>query len=178
MVILFLIAGFFIYAVIGGIVQYRKTPKPPEGSDYQYNKWWYGGGWKEVQAEQDRQRVEEEQQIALQKQIITYLQSGKKMDAIKVYKDYYECSLSKAKTAISEIEWELDYERYHESEDPRPYAHGRAQTSDVEIHSVFDIDRMEGHDFEYFCADLLRKNGFSDVKVTPGSGDKALIFLL
>lgn len=80
--------------------------------------------------------VEEEQQIALQKQIITYLQSGKKMDAIKVYKDYYECSLSKAKTAISEIEWELDYERYHESEDPRPYAHGRAQTSDVEIHSV------------------------------------------
>ena len=34
-----------------------------------------------------------------------------------------------------------------------------------------DIDVMEGHDFEYFCADILRKNDFSDVEVTKGSGD-------
>lgn len=33
------------------------------------------------------------------------------------------------------------------------------------------IDEMEGHDFEYFCADLLRENGFLDVEVTKGSGD-------
>ena len=33
------------------------------------------------------------------------------------------------------------------------------------------MDEMEGHDFEYFCADLLRKNGFLDVEVTKGSGD-------
>uniref|UniRef100_UPI003AB971B9 restriction endonuclease n=1 Tax=Ruthenibacterium lactatiformans TaxID=1550024 RepID=UPI003AB971B9 len=30
---------------------------------------------------------------------------------------------------------------------------------------------MEGHQFEYFCADLLRKNGFEDVEVTQASGD-------
>lgn len=30
---------------------------------------------------------------------------------------------------------------------------------------------MEGHDFEYFCADLLRKRGFIEVEVTKGSGD-------
>lgn len=36
------------------------------------------------------------------------------------------------------------------------------------------FDNMEGHDFEYFCADLLRKNGFSDVKVTQGSGDQGI----
>lgn len=34
-----------------------------------------------------------------------------------------------------------------------------------------DIDGMEGHDFEYFCAELLRKRGFVDVEVTKGSGD-------
>ena len=35
-------------------------------------------------------------------------------------------------------------------------------------------DYMEGHDFEYFCADILRKNGFSDVEVTQGSGDHGI----
>lgn len=33
------------------------------------------------------------------------------------------------------------------------------------------LDEMEGHDFEYFCADLLEKHGFIDVEVTKGSGD-------
>ena len=30
---------------------------------------------------------------------------------------------------------------------------------------------MEGHDFEYFCAELLQRRGFQEVKVTRGSGD-------
>lgn len=34
-----------------------------------------------------------------------------------------------------------------------------------------EMDSMEGHDFEYFCADLLKKRGFLDVEVTKGSGD-------
>ena len=33
------------------------------------------------------------------------------------------------------------------------------------------MDEMEGHDFEYYCADLLRGNGFIGVEVTKGSGD-------
>ena len=33
------------------------------------------------------------------------------------------------------------------------------------------MDEMEGHDFEYYCADLLRNDGFSSVEVTKGSGD-------
>lgn len=33
------------------------------------------------------------------------------------------------------------------------------------------VDDMEGHDFEYFCADLLEREGFVDVEVTRGSGD-------
>ena len=36
------------------------------------------------------------------------------------------------------------------------------------------VDGMEGHEFEYFCADLLRRHGFVNVSVTPGSGDQGV----
>ncbi len=42
---------------------------------------------------------------------------------------------------------------------------------------VIDIDNMEGHDFEYFCADMLKKNGFENVEVTRGSGDHGIDIL-
>ncbi len=37
-----------------------------------------------------------------------------------------------------------------------------------------DFDLMEGHEFEYFCAELLRKNGYQNVSVTQGSGDQGI----
>ena len=40
-----------------------------------------------------------------------------------------------------------------------------------------DIDLMEGHDFEEFCASLLRKEGFLEVEVTKGSGDYGIDIL-
>ena len=36
------------------------------------------------------------------------------------------------------------------------------------------VDEMEGHEFEYWCADLLKQNGFEKVEVTPGSGDQGV----
>ena len=36
---------------------------------------------------------------------------------------------------------------------------------------------MEGHQFEYYCADLLRKNGFERVEITKGSGDQGIDIL-
>lgn len=39
------------------------------------------------------------------------------------------------------------------------------------------FDNMNGHEFEYFCADLLRKNGFKNVEVTQGSGDHGIDIL-
>lgn len=36
---------------------------------------------------------------------------------------------------------------------------------------------MEGHDFEYYCADVLRENGFTNVEVTKGSGDHGIDIL-
>ena len=37
-----------------------------------------------------------------------------------------------------------------------------------------NYDNMDGHDFEYYCADILRKNGFCNVEVTQGSGDHGI----
>ena len=34
-----------------------------------------------------------------------------------------------------------------------------------------NFDLLEGHEFEYYCAQLLRNKGFIDVEVTKGSGD-------
>lgn len=39
------------------------------------------------------------------------------------------------------------------------------------------IDFMDGHDFEYWCADLLRKLGYINVQVTRGSGDQGVDIL-
>lgn len=36
------------------------------------------------------------------------------------------------------------------------------------------IDQMEGHNFEYWCATLLKKIGFYNVEVTQGSGDQGV----
>lgn len=37
-----------------------------------------------------------------------------------------------------------------------------------------EIDEMDGHGFEVWCADALRNSGFSNVSVTPGSGDQGV----
>lgn len=38
-------------------------------------------------------------------------------------------------------------------------------------YDIHELDEIEGHDFEYYCAELLKKRGFIDVTVTKGSGD-------
>lgn len=40
-----------------------------------------------------------------------------------------------------------------------------------------NYDSMDGHQFEYFCADILKKNGFENVEVTRGSGDHGIDIL-
>lgn len=52
------------------------------------------------------------------------------------------------------------------------------KTVDSEVsNSTPDFDCMEGHDFEYFCADILRQNGYVNVDVTRGSGDQGIDIL-
>ncbi|MDO4866269.1 MAG: restriction endonuclease [Clostridia bacterium] len=38
----------------------------------------------------------------------------------------------------------------------------------------YEIDSLEGHAFEYWCADLLKNNGFENVEVTQGSNDQGV----
>lgn len=45
------------------------------------------------------------------------------------------------------------------------------------FHTNDEFQDMEGHDFEYFCADLLRQRGFIEVEVTKGSGDYGIDIL-
>lgn len=40
-----------------------------------------------------------------------------------------------------------------------------------------DFDNMDGHEFESFCATLLKRNGFKNVSVTKGSGDQGIDIL-
>lgn len=39
---------------------------------------------------------------------------------------------------------------------------------------LLTVDLMDGHDFEYYCAEILRNNGFINVTVTQGSGDQGV----
>lgn len=39
---------------------------------------------------------------------------------------------------------------------------------------LYKIDVMDGHAFEFWCANLLRSNGFYNVSVTPGSNDQGV----
>lgn len=49
-----------------------------------------------------------------------------------------------------------------------------AENQNLDLESQIDIDTMDGTTFEHFCADLLRVNGWTDVRVTPGSGDHGI----
>lgn len=43
-----------------------------------------------------------------------------------------------------------------------------------EAGGIEETDGMDGHDFEYWCADLLRQAGYQNVEVTRGSGDQGV----
>lgn len=46
-----------------------------------------------------------------------------------------------------------------------------------EAAQLLSIDLMEGHDFEFWCAGLLKNIGFTHVEVTPGSNDHGVDIL-
>ena len=69
-------------------------------------------------------------------------------------------------------DYEIDMETHQAVE---PYGYYDVETEATPTYSIVDsIDGMEGHDFEYFCAQLLQYIGFEQVTVTPGSGDQGV----
>lgn len=53
----------------------------------------------------------------------------------------------------------------------------RVCTSSTIEDELSRVDKMDGHSFEYWCADLLQKHGYNNVHVTPGSGDQGVDIL-
>lgn len=53
----------------------------------------------------------------------------------------------------------------------------RPPSSRVTYTGISDVDGMDGHTFEHWCAELLKKNGFVNVEVTQGSGDQGVDIL-
>lgn len=43
-----------------------------------------------------------------------------------------------------------------------------------ETSKEYFVENMDGHDFEYYCAEILKKKGFDNIEVTQGSGDQGV----
>ncbi|MBR5313400.1 MAG: restriction endonuclease [Clostridia bacterium] len=82
----------------------------------------------------------------------------------------------KQQTALSVHQNHIDKNNYSKNYDANENAWYNDYDEDyTDMFSV--IDGMDGHTFEYFCADLLWKNGFIEVSVTKGSGDQGVDIL-
>ena len=84
-------------------------------------------------------------------------------------KTSYEKFVEKNKKALAHQDYETSQSDFNDDCDD--------YTDDFDLKNVSSVDGMDGHDFEYFCADILRKNGFLDVSVTKGSGDQGVDIL-
>jgi HJR/Mrr/RecB family endonuclease len=51
---------------------------------------------------------------------------------------------------------------------------GYKRLSSAAMRELEAVDLMDGHEFEYFVADLLNELGFEGIDVTPGSGDQGV----
>lgn len=98
------------------------------------------------------------------KEISNYIKSGEKIKAVMLAKNSFGLSIQEAKEYVEKLEKEIRENNIVQKQ------------SRVSV-NINAIDGMEGHEFEHFCADLLRKTGFSNVKVTPGSGDQGVDIL-
>lgn len=65
------------------------------------------------------------------------------------------------------------FDRNQIIQDEMTWRRGQMRLSPVQ-YELQRIDGMEGHEFEYWCAELLKKNGYIDVEVTKGSGDQGV----
>ncbi len=75
------------------------------------------------------------------------------------------------KILINSIQWNKIKQNFIPEKETEDHSF---ETSHTSIEDISFIDGMEGHKFEYFCADLLRNHGFTNVEVTPGSGDQGV----
>lgn len=97
----------------------------------------------------------------LNEHIIRLVEKDCKVHAIKLAREQRELGLREAKEYVENLMLHTNIELKN------------CDMKNVKK-SIESVDGMDGHAFEYFCADLLRKKGFLDVRVTPGSGDQGV----
>ena len=99
--VLMLVVAFFGSAIIAGVRQYRQEQKPPkELRSYKEIYDWYNKQGKDISPEADGQSGQNELQHEVLNYIDSCLKSGKKIEAIKIYKENYGCNLAEVKRAI------------------------------------------------------------------------------
>ena len=92
-------------------------------------------------------------------QVEQALREGKKMEAIRLLRLETGVGLADAKQYVEDLQEML------------------AMNTESGENAVEYMDSLDGREFEHFCASVLWKNGFSDVQVTPSSGDQGVDIL-
>ena len=104
---------------------------------------------------------------------IRELQHYGKINAIKLVREKMGYSLYDAKVFVDNLELMLTkHPQMNIQTQPQTRVQDTPRPNDVSA-----VDGMDGHAFEHYCAQLLRKNKFVDVSVTPGSGDQGVDIL-
>lgn len=81
-----------------------------------------------------------------------------------------EESRTKSRKILMSMKEFEDFLEYHPIQDPRKKGSSSYQTDKIDLYND-EFDYMNGHDFEFYCAGLLEKNGYFDIKVTQSTGD-------
>ncbi len=79
-------------------------------------------------------------------------------------------------TSIIKLKYSGKELRILSSDEFKEILKGKKDVDDIYKEKI-NIDDMDGHEFERYCASLLEKNGFENVHVTPGSGDQGIDIL-
>ena len=91
------------------------------------------------------------------------------LSAAKLYND--ENSFHFAKSSYGEIE--KVYYAIKTLMNSRQWI-GSETLASADDDTAVELFAMDGHKFEYFCAEILKNNGFVNVSVTKGSGDQGV----
>lgn len=71
----------------------------------------------------------------------------------------------------------LLYKKYKKNHLSKTNAFQTVPTTENTHCIIRDYDTLDGHAFEHFCTEVLRKNDFHNVEVTQGSGDHGIDIL-
>ncbi len=90
---------------------------------------------------------------------------------IKAFSGFEEPTSIYSKPNIENIEEQVQLERKRNKEEVNRFIKSVHKEFEFRSIGIDKIDRMDGYEFEKFVAELLKKIGYTNVKVTKKSGD-------